>query len=168
MAHPSGTMARVGPPCLCTPALLQVRSEEGGVLSTRLAWGSLLGQGALGAGLAGPGPGWHCLSCPLPVSSASSTAHLLTGTWLLGWNSPLQPCPCSLLMLLDVLGLVWRAHGPWPPTSHSRVTLWHEECRHSPSHCCVPTDRSSSRAWWGPAPRDLPWEAPAGASLSGV
>lgn len=163
--HPRGTMPHIGPPCLCTPALLQATSDEGGMLSTRLVRGPWIPPGAGGSGGRGGCTGARLalpvLSSPPFVSSARSTAHLLTGTWLLGGNSPLQPYLCSLLMLLDVLGLVWRAHRPWPHISHGRVTLWHEgvqTLRHSPSHWCVPTDRNSSRAWWGPcSPRDLLW-----------
>lgn len=128
------------------------------------------------AGLGGPGPGWHCQSCSPSVSSARSTAHLLAGTWLLGWNSPLQLCPCSLLMLPDVLGLVWRAHRPWPHNSHGRVTLSRENVealRHSPSCWCDATDTEQTGTLPGcdgcpAAPRTCSGEAPAGISEWGV
>lgn len=59
-------------------------------------------QGWVGQGQAGT-------ACPVlsPICELSQEhSPSSPSTWLLGGNSPLQPCACSLLMLLDILGLV--------------------------------------------------------------
>lgn len=66
MVHPSGTVPHTGLPCLCTPALLQVSSDEGGMLSTRLAWGPWVPPGAGGSG---GRAGWARARLALPVMS---------------------------------------------------------------------------------------------------
>lgn len=81
-----GTVPHIGLPCLCTPALLQASSDEGGMLSTRLAWGPRFPPGAGGSG---GRAGWARARLALPVlspicdlsqeHSPSSCKHLAVG-----------------------------------------------------------------------------------------